>query len=65
MTSPERCSCRAREKNKCSKESEHKTGKMCLKDEDKTLQEFINSQESLGVEFEQVLTDNLTNLYGE
>ena len=28
----ERCSCGAREKNKCSKESEHNTGKMCLKD---------------------------------
>lgn len=32
----ERCSCGAREKNKCSKESEHKTGKMCLKDDNGT-----------------------------
>ena len=28
----ERCSCGAREKNKCNKESEHNSGKMCLKD---------------------------------
>ena len=28
----ERCSCGAREKNKCSKESEHNSGKMCLKE---------------------------------
>jgi len=28
----ERCSCGAREKNKCSKESEHGSGKMCVKD---------------------------------
>jgi hypothetical protein len=34
MTNPERCSCGAREKNKCSKESEHGGGKMCLRDED-------------------------------
>ena len=150
----ERCSCGAREKNKCNKESEHKTGKMCLKElkepkkvnwvevdektaerllkqrtEDSTLyssnslhcwdevftvdgcrfkvegtfssakvvvykeesednkafddlteklwkehpeemaearvwaKEFINKQKCLGVEFEQVLADNLTNLY--
>jgi hypothetical protein len=31
MNIEERCSCGAREKNKCSKESEHNTGKMCLK----------------------------------
>jgi hypothetical protein len=37
MTNPERCSCGAREKNKCSEESEHGTGKMCLKDEDKVI----------------------------
>jgi len=28
----ERCSCGAREKNKCSKESEHGGGKMCVRD---------------------------------
>ena len=39
MNTEERCSCGAREKNKCSKESEHGSGKMCLKDED-TL--FVN-----------------------
>ena len=27
----ERCSCGARERNKCSKESEYGSGKMCLK----------------------------------
>jgi hypothetical protein len=42
--SSERCSCGAREKNKCNKESEHKTGKMCLKPED-TL--FINFRDTL------------------
>jgi hypothetical protein len=44
MTNHERCSCGAREKNKCSKESEHNTGKMCLKDED-TL--FVNFRDTL------------------
>lgn len=31
MTNPERCSCGAREKNKCSKENGYNTGKICLK----------------------------------
>ena len=31
MTNSERCSCGVREKNKCSKESEHGSGKMCVK----------------------------------
>lgn len=52
MTSPERCSCGAREKNKCSKESEHKTGKMCLKD----------YQEPLGEEFDKIIEENFWEL---
>lgn len=40
MTNPERCSCGAREKNKCSKESEHKAGKMCLKTDNKAFDEL-------------------------
>ena len=36
----ERCSCGAREKNKCSKESGHKTGKMCLKADNKAFDEL-------------------------
>lgn len=32
MTNSERCSCGAREKNKCSKESTHGYGKMCVKE---------------------------------
>ena len=31
MINPERCSCGAREKNKCNKESEHGSGKACIK----------------------------------
>jgi hypothetical protein len=48
MTNLERCSCGAREKNKCSKESAPmngvQSGKMCLKDED-TL--FVNFRDTL------------------
>lgn len=44
MTNPERCSCGAREKNKCSKESAPingvQSGKMCLKDENKAFDEL-------------------------
>lgn len=40
----ERCSCGAREKNKCSKESGDNTGKMCLKDEDNL---YINFRDTL------------------
>lgn len=39
-------------------------GKMCLK-EDITIQDFINSQEELGHEFEKILLDNLSDLYLE
>ena len=48
MTNNERCSCGAREKNKCSKESTPingvQYGEMCLKDED-TL--FVNFRDTL------------------
>lgn len=40
----ERCSCGAREKNKCSKQSEHGCGKMCLKAEDNL---YINFRDTL------------------
>lgn len=43
MTTSERCSCGAREKNKCSKESEHGSGKICLKPEDSL---FINFRDT-------------------
>lgn len=35
-----KCSCGAREKNKCSKESEHNSGKMCLRDDNKAFDEL-------------------------
>lgn len=63
MTEP-LCTCGKRPKHKCCEESEHKSGKMCLK-EDSTLQNFINSQEELGHEFEKILVDNLSDLYLE
>lgn len=58
------CTCGKRPKHKCCEENEHKNGKMCLK-EDKTIQDFINSQEELGHEFEKILADNLSDLYLE
>lgn len=62
MTEP-LCTCGKRPKHKCSEES-GVGGKMCLK-EDTTLQDFINSQEELGYEFEKILADNLSDLYLE
>lgn len=58
------CTCGKRPKHKCCEESECKSGKMCLK-EDTTIQGFINSQEQLGYEFENILADNLSDLYLE
>jgi len=56
MTNPERCSCGAREKSKCSKESTPfigvQSGKMCFKD----------YQEPLGEEFDQVIEENFWEL---
>lgn len=49
MTNPERCSCGAREKNKCSKESEHNTGKMCLSDEEAPSIMDISLEKSLAI----------------
>jgi len=65
----ERCSCGAREKNKCSKESEHKGGKMCLKSAEQSIQEwskdFASKQETLPTEFQQILADNFWELLEE
>lgn len=47
MTNPERCSCGAREKNKCSKESEHKTGKMCFNNYIPIPQELFDRMEEI------------------
>ena len=63
MTEP-LCTCGKRPKHKCCEESENKSGKMCLK-EDTTIQDFINSQEELGHEFEKILLGNLSDLYLE
>jgi len=63
MTEP-LCTCGKRPKHKCCEENEHNSGKMCLK-EDTTIQDFINSQEELGYEFEKILADNLSDLYLE
>lgn len=63
MTEP-LCTCGKRPKHKCCEQSEHNSGKMCLKT-DTTIQDFINSQEELGHEFEKILADNLSDLYLE
>jgi hypothetical protein len=47
MINAEHCSCGAREKNKCSKESEHGCGKMCLKDEEAASITGISLEKSL------------------
>jgi hypothetical protein len=59
----ERCSCGAREKNKCSKESEHKTGKMCLKPEDNNQSLYTDEQRLLNdVEYSrQWVIDEVSN----
>lgn len=49
MTTSERCLCGAREKNKCSKESEHGGGKMCLRAE---------NIQSVYVDEKRLLSDN-------
>lgn len=69
MTNPERCSCGAREKNKCSKESEHGGGKMCLKSAEQSIQDwskdFTSKQETLPTKFQKILADNFWELVEE
>lgn len=56
----ERCSCGAREKNKCSKEGEHGSGKICLKDLSET---FLDAQVALDlIENPPAPNDKLTEL---
>ena len=67
----ERCSCGARYKAKCSKESLSGGGKMCVKDlkAEQTIKEwsdeFAKNQETLPAEFQQILADNISELYEE
>ncbi len=65
----ERCSCGARDRAKCSKESLSGGGKMCVKEikAEQTIKEwsdeFAKNQETLPLEFQQVLADNIWELY--
>lgn len=65
----ERCSCGARDRAKCSEESLSGGGKMCVKElkAEQTIKEwsegFAKNQETLPVEFQQVLADNIWELY--
>ncbi|MCY1416306.1 hypothetical protein D9M71_318110 [compost metagenome] len=65
----ERCSCGARDRVKCSKESLSGCGKMCVKElkAEQTIQqwseEFASKQETLPAEFQQILEDNIWELY--
>jgi hypothetical protein len=65
----ERCSCGARDRAKCSKESLSGGGKMCVKElkAEQTIkewsEEFAKNQETLPAEFQQILADNISELY--
>jgi hypothetical protein len=65
----ERCSCGSRQKSKCVRESDSGYGKMCVKelkaerDIQRWSEEFASNQETLPIEFQQILADNIWELY--
>lgn len=65
----EKCSCGSRQKSKCVKESDSGFGKMCLRElkAEQAIREwsedFASKQETLPAEFQQVLADNVWELY--
>lgn len=64
----QKCSCGSRQKSKCVKESGYNSGKMCVKEfKEQAIREwsedFASKQETLPAEFQQVLADNIWELY--